>query len=104
MLFTVAPAFGQSQSLSLSSKLESMPDDSRRKLMTALVQRSGLECPAVQRTFLQGRLERSIVWNASCGAKREYGIVVDESDSNQTRVMTCAQLRELGAPACFKKF
>ncbi|RZI74023.1 MAG: hypothetical protein EOP80_11205 [Variovorax sp.] len=88
----------------LHDKVSAMKESGRRTFTSLLVRQSGAECPAVQRTFFQGMLEKNAVWNVSCGTKNNYGIVFYDDEANTTRVMTCPALKELGAPNCFKKF
>lgn len=89
----------------LSDKVDAMSDNGRRNFTAALVQQSGAECPAVQRVFFQGLLDKAAVWNVKCSGKNaDFGVIFYDDQANTTRVMPCAQLKEMGAPSCFKKF
>jgi hypothetical protein len=89
----------------LSDKVDAMSENGRRNFISTLVQQSGAQCPAVQRVFFQGLLDKAAVWNVRCSGKNaDFGIVFYDDQANTTRVMPCAQLKELGAPGCFKKF
>ena len=89
----------------LHDKVNAMTESGRRTFTSLLIRQTGAECAAVKRTFFQGLLEKkSAVWNVSCGSKDAYGIVFYDDSANTTRIMTCSALKELGAPACFKKF
>lgn len=89
----------------LGATVDAMSENGRRNFIGTLVKQSGAECPAVQRVFFQGKLDKAAVWNVRCSGKNaDFGIVFYEDQANTTRVMPCAQLKELGASACFKKF
>ncbi|MDM0106025.1 hypothetical protein QTH97_13865 [Variovorax sp. J22R24] len=89
---------------SLSDQVSAMSESGRRNFTGMLIRQSGANCPAVQRTFFQGKLDKNAVWNVACNSRDNYGIVFYGDDSNTTRVMKCSELKELGAPGCFKKF
>lgn len=95
---------GSAMANQLHDKVTAMKESGRRTFIGLLVRQAGIECPAVQRTFFQGMLEKNAVWNLSCGQKGDYGIVFYDDAANTTRVLTCPALKELGAPNCFKKF
>lgn len=89
----------------LNEKVEAMSDKGRRNFAATLVQQSGAQCPDVQRVFFQGLLDKAAVWNVRCSGKNaDFGLVFYDDQASTTRVMPCAQLKELGAPSCFKKF
>lgn len=89
----------------LSDKVDAMSENGRRNFTAVLVQQSGAQCPTVQRVFFQGLLDKAAVWNVRCSGKNaDFGVVFYDDQANTTRVMPCAQLKELGAPGCFKKF
>lgn len=88
----------------LHDKVSGMTESGRRTFAGLLIRQTGAECAAVQRTFFQGMLDKNAVWNVSCGAKDVYGIVFYDDAANTTRIMPCASLKDMGAPACFKKF
>lgn len=88
----------------LNDQVSAMSESSRRKFSGMLIRQSGANCPEVQRTFFQGKLDKNAVWNVGCSSRENYGIVYYDDESNTTRVMKCSELQKLGAPACFKKF
>jgi hypothetical protein len=89
----------------LSDKVDAMSENGRRNFSSMLIQQSGAQCLAVQRVFFQGLLDKAAVWNVRCSGKSaDFGIIFYDDQANTTRVMPCAQLKELGAPGCFKKF
>ncbi len=89
----------------LNEKVDAMSENGRRNFTAVLVQQSGAACPAVQRVFFQGLLDKAAVWNVRCSGKNaDFGIIFYDDQASTTRVMPCAQLKELGAPGCFRKF
>ena len=88
----------------LGDQVQAMSETGRRNFTGMLIRQSGAECPTVQRTFFQGKLDKNVVWNVACSNKASYGIVFYGDESNTTRVMKCSELKELGASGCFKKF
>lgn len=89
----------------LNDKVDAMSENGRRNFTAVLVQQSGVQCPTVQRVFFQGLLDKAAVWNVRCAGKNaDFGIIFYDDQANTARVMPCSQLKELGAPGCFKKF
>ena len=88
----------------LAEQVQNMSESGRRNFTGMLIRQSGANCPAVQRTFFQGKLDKNTVWNVACSSKDNYGIVFYGDEANTTRVMKCSELKELGAAGCFKKF
>jgi hypothetical protein len=55
--------------------------------------------------FFQGLLDKAAVWNVRCSGKNaDFGLIFYDDQTNTSRVVPCAQLKEMGAPNCFKKF
>lgn len=97
----LTPAFANR----LVDQVGAMSEAGRAKFTGMLIRQTGAQCPAVTRTFFQGKLDdKSQVWNVSCNSRDNYGIVISDDAANTTRVMKCAELKSLGAPDCFKKF
>jgi hypothetical protein len=89
----------------LHDQVSAMSDSGKRGLIGMLVRQSGQACPAVRRTFFQGRVDKQHpVWNVACNSRDEYALVFYEDAANSTRVLKCAQLKAtLGTPKCFTK-
>jgi hypothetical protein len=89
----------------LSDKVEAMSENGRRNFTGTLVRQSGAQCADVQRVFFQGLLDKAAVWNVRCSGKNaDFGLIFYDDQTNTSRVVPCAQLKEMGAPNCFKKF
>ncbi len=89
----------------LSDKVKAMSEKGRRNFVATLVQQSGAQCADVQRVFFQGLLDKAAIWNVRCSGKNaDFGLIFYDDQASTARVMPCAQLKELGAPNCFRKF
>ena len=105
LFFTCALLGSAVHAAPLADQVQSMRGSARSKFLGMLVRQSGAECKQVQRAFFQGQADKAALWNVRCtgGKGGDFGVVLLDDTANTVRVMPCAQLKEFGASACFRK-
>lgn len=88
-----------------SADLGAMGEDKRREVLGKLLRRNGESCPAVTRTFFQGRSgDGAAFWSVECSSGKSWQVMFAGRGGTDARLLDCAVLKMLGGPYCFARF
>ena len=87
-----------------NQKLLALSEPERRKVVQALMRRSGEVCRPIT-VFYQGNTASGdAVWNLLCDNKKSWALLLNNDATGGTRLLQCDVLRAATGVACFRPF
>jgi hypothetical protein len=84
---------------------ERMTDAKRNTVFALYLQKSGEDCRRVTKNFLQGVDQKgNAFWNVACSNNKSFVVQINNDAVGSTRILSCAVMKAVRGPECFKKF